>query len=185
MTTGLFTRIRSTRFASVRRLALICFGVAIGTFQLCGLAGLRINTTRSLPMGFYITSTDAAANLVEFCPAEPFASLAIERGYRDQGACRDGAAPLLKPVIAHPGDVVELSEQGLAVNGSLLGNTAPLKTDTKGRPLTAWAFGSYVVAPGTVWVASSHNPRSFDSRYLGPVPTSAIRDYVRPLLTAW
>ena len=181
--TGLFTRIRQTRFSSVRRLALIALSVAIGTFQLCGLAGLRINTTQSLPMGFYITGTEPHANLIEFCPAEPFASLAIERDYRDPGNCPDGAAPLLKPVVAHAGDVVEVSRKGIAVNGSLLRNTAALKTDTKGRPLTAWKFGQYVVAPGTVWVASSYNPRSFDSRYFGPIPVSAIRDHLRPLLT--
>ncbi len=181
--TGLFIRIRQTRFSSVRRLALIAFGVAIGTFQLCGVAGLRINTTQSLPMGFYITGTAPQANLIEFCPAEPFASLAIQRGYRDQGNCRDGAAPLLKPIVAHAGDIVELSWQGIAVNGSFLRNTAPLIIDTKGRPLTAWKLGRYVVAPGTVWVASSYNPRSFDSRYFGPIRVSAIRDHLRPLLT--
>lgn len=183
--TGLFNRVRQTRFSSVRRIVLIAFGVVIGTFQLCGLAGLRINTTQSLPMGFYITAAEPQANLVEFCPAEPFASFAIERGYREQGNCGDGAEPLLKPVVAQAHDVIDLSERGIAVNGSLLRNTAPLKADTKGRPLTAWKFGSYVVAPGTVWVASSYSPRSFDSRYLGPIPVSAIRDHVRPLLTAW
>jgi conjugative transfer signal peptidase TraF len=92
---------------------------------------------------------------------------------------------MLKPVVARAGDVVTVSEQGIGVNGRVLPNTAPLRTDTHGRPLTAWPFGRYVVAADTVWVASSYNPRSFDSRYIGPVPTSGIRDYVRPLLTAW
>lgn len=181
--TGLSTNIRQSRFWSARRLAVIALAVLIGTFQLCGLAGLRINTTQSLPIGFYITATDAQANLIEFCPAEPFASLALERGYRDPGNCRDGAAPLLKPVVAYPGDVVELSRSGIAVNRSLLRNTAPLESDTKGRPLIAWTFGRYVVAARTVWVASSYNRRSFDSRYFGPVPVSAIRHHVRPLFT--
>ena len=85
-------------------------------------------------------------NLVEFCPAEPFASLSIARGYRDPGACRDGAAPLLKPVVASAGDAVELSARGISVNGVLLPNTAPLSKDTKGpasrsvalRALLSW-----------------------------------------------
>ena len=93
--------------------------------------------------------------------------------------------PLLKPIVAKAGDVVDVSDHGIAVNGSLLRNSAPLRVDTKGRPLPAWGFGCYVVAPGTVWVASSYNPRSFDSRYFGPVPISAIRDYVHPLVTGW
>ena len=66
---------------------------------------------------------------------------------------------------------------------SLLPNTAPLSKDTKGRPLEAWPFGRYVVAPGTVWVASSYHPRSFDSRYFGPISTAAIRHRLKPFLT--
>jgi conjugative transfer signal peptidase TraF len=91
----------------------------------------------------------------------------------------------MKPIVARAGDVVTVSEQGIGVNGRLLPNTAPLRTDTHGRPLTPWPFGRYVVTADTVWVASSHNLRSFDSRYFGPVPTAGIRDYVRPLMTAW
>src|SRR5579863_8487672 len=165
----------SDRLRKVRRTVLVATGVAVATFQLSGSLGLRINTSPSLPMGLYITTADAGANLVEFCPAEPFATLSIVRGYRDPGTCRDGAAPLLKPIVAKSGDVVELSARGISVNGTLLSNTAPLSKDTKGRPLEAWPFGRYVVASETVWVASSYHPRSFDSRYFGPLSTGAIR----------
>jgi len=184
-TTGLFDRVRHTRAGALKRLALIATGVLIATFQLCGIIGLRINTSPSLPRGFYVTSSQPTATLVEFCPAEPFASLAILRGYRDSGACPDGAAPLMKPAVARSGDVVDISGQGIAVNGRLVPNTAPRTSDTLGRPLSQWPFGRYRVAPGTVWVASSYHPRSFDSRYFGPIPTIAIRDRLRPLLTTW
>jgi conjugative transfer signal peptidase TraF len=183
--TGLFGRIRSTRGTALRRLALIVFAVAFTMFQLCGLAGIRINASPSLPIGVYRTTRDPGDRLIEFCPAEPFASLAISRGYRDRGTCRDGATPLMKPVVARLGDTVDLSEQGIAVNGRLLPNTAPLRVDTHGRPLVPWPFGRYQVQPETVWVASSHHPRSFDSRYFGPIPVGSIRDHVRPVLTAW
>jgi conjugative transfer signal peptidase TraF len=182
MTAGLLDRLRNTRFAPIRRLSLIAIGVSVGTFQLFGFFGLRINTSPSLPI-LYVTTAGSAANLVEFCPAEPFAALAIIRGYRDSGICPDGAAPLLKPVVARPGDMVELSARGISVNGALLSNTAPLSKDTKGRPLKAWPFGRYVVASGTVWVASSYHPRSFDSRYFGPISTAAIRERLKGFLT--
>ena len=184
-TTGLFDRVRKTRVTAVRRLALIVFGVALATFQLCGLAGIRINASPSLPIGVYSTSTNPGDGLVEFCPAEPFAGLASSRGYRDRGTCPDGATPLMKPIVAQAGDMVDLSGQGIAVNGKLLPNTAPLRADTHGRPLVAWTFGRYQVQPNTVWVASSYHPRSFDSRYFGPIPVSSIRAHVRPILTAW
>jgi conjugative transfer signal peptidase TraF len=157
--------------------------VMLGTFLAFGFLGIRFNSSPSLPVGLYIVTTDEHANLVEFCPSEPFASLSIARGYRDQGVCADGAAPLLKPVVASAGDFVELSPTGISVNGRFLRNTAPLSKDSKGRQLQPWAFGRYTVARGTVWVASSYHPRSFDSRYFGPLPTSAIRHHLKPLFT--
>ncbi len=171
----------SVSLKSFGRVAVIGIGLCIATFQICGWLGVRINLSPSLPVGLYITS--AAGRLVEFCPSEPFASLSLLRGYRDRGVCADGGAPLLKPVVAAAGDEVAFSAAGLAVNGARIPNTAPLAIDTKGRQLKHGPFGRYKVAPGTIWVASAYNARSFDSRYFGPVPIAAIRDRVRPLVT--
>jgi conjugative transfer signal peptidase TraF len=157
--------------------------VFIGIFQICDCIGLRFNLSPSLPIGVYITTADTHASLVEFCPPEPFGALSIARGYRDAGTCRDGAAPLLKPVVASAGDGVVLSPLGIAVNGRLLPNTAPLPNDTKGRTLEAWPSGHYAVNGGSIWVASSYHPRSFDSRYFGAISTTIIRARLRPLLT--
>jgi conjugative transfer signal peptidase TraF len=159
--------------------------VLIGAFQVSGWLGIRINTSPSLPLGFYIATSDGTANLIEFCPAEPFADLAISRGYRDRGNCADDGAPLLKPIVAKQGDFVDLSRNGISVNGRLLPNTEPLARDTKGRALEHWVFGRYTVTEGNVWVGSSYNVRSFDSRYFGPIPISTIRERLRPLLTVW
>ena len=173
----------SDRLPKVRRAALVAIVVSIAVFQLFGFLGLRLNTSPSLPVGLYVVTTDGSTNLIEFCPAEPFAALSLIRGYRDAGSCQDGGAPLLKPIVAKAGDAVELSGRGISVNGLLLPNTAPLSKDTKGRPLTAWPFGWYSLTPGTVWVASSYHSRSFDSRYFGPVYTTAIRHRLKAFLT--
>jgi conjugative transfer signal peptidase TraF len=178
MTTGL-----SDRLPEIRRATLAAVVVSVAAFQLFGFLGLRINTSPSLPVGLYVVTSNSSANLIEFCPAEPFAALSLVRGYRDPGACLDGGAPLLKPVVAKACDVVELSGRGISVNGVLLANTAPLSKDTKGRPLEPWRFGCFRVAPGTVWVASSYHSRSFDSRYFGPVDTTAIRHRMKAFLT--
>lgn len=184
MTAGPLDSVTNTR-AGVPRIAMLTVGFLACTFEACILFGIRINTSPSLPIGLYHTTSDQKARLVEFCPIEPFGSLAIARGYRDRGVCADGAAPLLKPIVARPGDVITLSERGIEVNGKFLPNTAPLATDTKGRPLSPWRFGRYTVEPDDVWVASSYNRRSFDSRYFGPVRISSIRERLLPLLTAW
>src|SRR5437016_9851053 len=86
--------------------------------------GVRLNLTPSLPRGFYITSHSLSANLVEFCPQGAAASISLSRQYRTAGACPDGGAPLLKPAVAFPGDLVEVSANGIQVNGRLLPNSA-------------------------------------------------------------
>lgn len=182
MTLGLFARPGTSRFGVVRRIIALCLLILFGLFQMSGSLGLRINTSPSLPVGLYVTTSDTSSRLVEFCPPEPYARFAIVRSYREAGNCPDGAAPLLKPVIAEAGDVVEVSQHGLTVNGREVPNTAAVPTDTKGRPLNSWPFGRYKVRAGTVWVASSYHTRSFDSRYFGPIATSTIRDHVRPLV---
>ena len=80
--TGLLDRARSAHFAVLRRIGSVAVVVSVGTFQLCGLLGIRINTSPSLPVGLYLVTTEGNANLVEFCPAEPFAALSLIRGYR-------------------------------------------------------------------------------------------------------
>ncbi len=145
--------------------------------------GIRVNASSSLPIGLYIKTSARRANLVEFCPPEPFASFSKSRGYRPSGSCPDAAEPLMKPVVAAEGDIVEVTASGVAVNGRLLPNSSPRPVDSRNRPLRHWPFGKYRVGAGTVWVVSSFNQRSFDSRYFGPIPSVCIRSRLLPLLT--
>lgn len=145
--------------------------------------GLRLNTSYSLPMGLYLRTADLSAPFVEFCPEGRFAIESSERGYRTPGFCPDGAVPLLKPVVARPGDIVDVSRSGIAVNGLLLPQTAPIDQDRFGRKLEPWPAGRYSVGDAAVWVASSYNAGSYDSRYMGPIPTRLIRARLGPLWT--
>jgi conjugative transfer signal peptidase TraF len=163
------------------RVLLISVMAPLCAITLLALLGVRINTTNSLPQGIYLITRDEDASLVEFCPSGVFSALSSMRGYRPPGLCPDGRAPLLKPIIAHPGDTVVLSDEGLRVNGRLLPNTAPQRIDSAGRPLTAWPSGVYTVTPATIWVASTYHPNSFDSRYFGPISRGLIRHRLRPL----
>src|SRR6266446_7088465 len=162
-------QIQSHGGGTISLLVLAFGGGALALALAAAWAGLRYNDSPSMPTGLYVrASSESRSSLAVFCPAEPFARLSVERGYRSRGNCPDGAEPLAKAIAARPGDIVELSATGMALYSRLLPNTAPLVTDTAGRPLSHWPFGRYVVAPGTVWVASTYSPRSFDSRYFGP-----------------
>lgn len=170
-----------TARSGLRNVAIAVALITASAF-VAGFAGVRVNTSSSLPLGLYVRTSQSSAGLVEFCPSEPYASLSRERGYRVRGfTCPDNAVPLLKPVVAREGDVVRVSPDGIAVNGRLLPNTAPLPRDAANRPLQAWPSGIYRVRSGSVWVASTYSRGSYDSRYIGPVEEKSIRGRLRPL----
>ena len=183
MKAGLLAQLRNTDLSRAKQLGIVVTRILCPTLIVPALVGLRLNDSPSLPVGLYIVTSNPNATLVEFCPAEPYASLAIARGYRDQGNCPDGGAPLMKPIAARSGDTVELSARGVTVNGKALQNSGALSVDTDRRQLLHWPFGTYRVQAGYVWVISSYNRRSFDSRYFGPLSVSSIRDRVRPVFT--
>ena len=170
--------------------------VAIGGFLAAGLvlvaggyarsAGYRLNTTSSLPMGIWRTASVAhlaRGDVVTFCPpaTAPF-ELAHWRGYLAPGACPSGYEIMMKPVAALPGDTVTVSAAGIAVDGKPLPNSHLLARDYEGRPLKAVAPGTYTVPAGEMWVVSSFNARSYDSRYFGPVPIAAVHAQAHPIL---
>jgi conjugative transfer signal peptidase TraF len=173
-------------FKAHRRLhvAIVAAVTFAAPFLAISVSGIKINISPSLPLGLYRKTSDLHARLTEFCPAEPYARLAIERGYRSAGRCPDGGAPLMKSIVAIPGDVVDISPRGIIVNGILLPNTRQKVKDSKGRPMRAWPSGKYHVDAGFVWVVAAYNPWSYDSRYFGPIPIELIRSHLEPLITA-
>lgn len=141
--------------------------------------GVRINLTPSLPIGLYVAN--AKGSLVEFCPPGGAGEVSAVRGYRELGVCPDRHAPLLKPIVARGGDQVAIDAHGIRVNGAALPNTQAHSLDHRRRPLQAYRAGTYTVAPGTVWVASTWNDGSFDSRYFGPIRIESVRSTLTPL----
>ena len=166
------------RFSPAIVLVLALAVIYCALIGLCAGIGVRFNLSESLPGLLYMAGSDDSP-LIEFCLEGPFAALANTRGYRRPGICPDGAAPMIKPVVAREGDYVEVSPHGIKVNGILLPNTAPKLVDSHGQALVHFPFGTYFVPGGLIWVASEYNAFSFDSRYYGPLSTTCIRHHVR------
>ena len=168
---------------AVRATLLLCapFFLAYTAFR---LFGIRINLTSSLERGFYVVSRRPSATLVEFCPQGEAATVSLERGYRTPGGtCPDGGSPLLKPIAAVGGDRVEVTANGIRVNGKVISNSGAHLRDHRGRQLDPWPNGEYIVPAGMVWVISDFNSWSFDSRYFGPIPCALVQHRLRPLWT--
>jgi conjugative transfer signal peptidase TraF len=150
--------------------------------------GVVFNYTHSAPFGLYREITDAAhiahepAPYVFFCPDVRWPAMKGQPNYRTpMRTCPDGFAPLIKPVIAWPGDTVDVSPGGISVNGQRLAHTATMDRDSSGRQIQPYPAGRYVVQGSQLWVVSSYSPRSFDSRYFGPIPLKSVRSWIRPL----
>jgi conjugative transfer signal peptidase TraF len=149
-------------------------------------AGLRVNESPSLPIGIWRVSPLnrelQKGDIVSFCPPDtpPFRE-ARGRGYVDGGLCEGGYEPLLKPIAAIEGDRVTRTDQGISINGRLIANSKSLGRDGSGRTLSSPGANNVIVATDEVWVVSSYNPLSFDSRYFGPVQISSIEGLARPL----
>jgi conjugative transfer signal peptidase TraF len=169
---------------------VIAVPVALAGLTISALAfGIKINTTTSMPRGLYMETTAPAGtalhrgDVVVACVEwQPKAQI---EPYISAGVCQDTKLePVLKPVAAIPGDVIDFIPQGIVVNGILLPHSARLNSDSTGailpNPLRA-DEQSVVVPHGYVWLIAP-NDKSLDSRYLGPFRTSAIISVATPLI---
>lgn len=153
----------------------------------CALAGLRLNLSGSMPVGLYLIVRDppVRGSIILVCLPPNVAQLAVTRGYIPRGgSCPRGAIPVGKPLLAIPGDTVEVTAAGLVLNGALIHHSRALEVDRMGRTLPRPAFGRRTVGIDELWLVSSVSPNSFDSRYFGPIARRNLRSHVRPLWTA-
>ena len=164
------------------RIAISTCAAFATVFVLGAIVGLRLNiASNSLPPGLYRIAPRGKGSDLLICPTGIAESISISRGYRPKGAgCGDGYAPLLKPISARSGDIVTVSNAGVSINGRQLPNSKQYARDALGRPLPQVPTGPYPVLPGTVWLISSYNRFSFDSRYFGPIPLDEKVRYANP-----
>jgi conjugative transfer signal peptidase TraF len=175
-----------------RKLAFAAWFVAAGLWalgQLAGLTGLRLNETPSVPTGLWrVLALDGSVKrgqIVSICPPPaPVFAEAHTRGYLAKGRCPGGLQPMLKPVAAIGGDVVQKTPQGVTVNGALVPHSLALAADSQGRPLPVFGPGPAVIGRNEIFLLSGMNERSFDSRYFGPLPASMVEGIAIPVWTA-
>ena len=152
----------------------------------CYAAGARINTTKSIPVGLYWTSSAPVEKgaYVLFCPPQlGVFDDAKERGYIGAGFCQGGYGYMMKRVLAAKDDAVAVADDGVRVNGELLPLSAPIKADKAGRPLPRYQSNSYSLGNSEVLLMSDVSATSFDGRYFGPINRSQIKTVIRPVIT--
>lgn len=159
--------------------------VALGAIAL--VIGLRFNLTPSMPTGIYVLEPaeekPQRGDMVTFCleSDNPFTALARERDYIGTGTCPSGLKPLLKVLAGLPGDLVEVSPDGIALNGSFLSGSARPDCDSQGRPVPPTLLKDGPIPEGLALVVSQQHSGSIDSRHFGLVPYDSLQK-VSPVL---
>jgi conjugative transfer signal peptidase TraF len=180
---------RRGRLGASAKIGRAVLPVALST-GLTGAAALglsfavRLNVSPSAPIGFYrsIDRPLERNRLVVACVPPWVAPLAWERGYLGRGSCPGHVQPVLKRLTGLPGDVVEVGQEAVTVNGVRVADSATAAHDSRGRPLPHAPWGRIVLGPGEVWLLGTDAARSWDSRYFGAVSLDHVQA-VSPVLT--
>ena len=166
--------------------AALAVAVIAGIAVACGFSGARINTTKSIPVGLYWTSSAPIEKgaYVMFCP--PRVGVfddAKERGYIGAGFCPGGYGYMMKRVLAAKDEAVSIDDDGVRVNGSLLPLSVPIRADGAGRALPRYPAKAFTVGSAELLLMSDVSGTSFDGRYFGPINRSQIATVLRPVIT--
>ena len=156
-------------------------GIFVGLFTLVALLDpiprLIWNASASAPIGLYTVrpvERPQRGDLVAVVPPERLAVFLAARGYLPEGV------PLLKHVVALPGQLVCRSGDRVTVDGRVL--AIARERDSLGRPLPAWQ-GCRRLAGDELFLANPQVPDSMDGRYFGPLPARTLLGRASPLWT--
>lgn len=160
-------------------LAVAVLGAALVAAPVLSGHGARVvwNVSESVPIGLYRLEPSGRAevgDLVAVVPPEPLAALLAERGYLPRNV------PLLKRVLALPGTTVCRIGATVIVYGHAYGEAR--ERDAQGRALPYWQ-SCRRIAEDEVFLMNWDAPDSFDGRYFGPLPASAITARAIPIWT--
>lgn len=153
---------------------------------LLSLAGIKVNTTKSIPVGFYwaINKSAEKGDYVMFCPPKNgIFDEAKERGYIGAGQCSGGYGYMMKRILAAKKDVVSVSNEGVTINHHLLSLSLPAKSDNLERLMPAYRVNNLNLADDEVLLMSDVSATSFDARYFGPIKQSQIKTVIVPFIT--
>ena len=135
------------------------------------------NASASVPIGLYAIHPTGALHVAELVVVQPPAALA---SFLDKRRYLAKGVPMLKRVLALPGQKVCRADRTITVDGVTMGEALDL--DRMGRLLPNWA-GCQVIARDEVFLMNWQSAASLDGRYFGPLPVSTITGRADPLWT--
>lgn len=179
------------KFQLKSKAPLVVVAVVVVAFLVSWFSGysVAVNSSKSMPRGLYLVGPlqeVERGQVVALCISNASAAAIYKaRDYLGPSSrCAVGLPPVLKPLVAMPGDLVEISAAGTSVNGQLLPNSRVFDTDSDGRPIEHLPVGwSKRLAAGEYFALANVIERSLDSRYYGTVHRVDLQGRARPLFT--
>ncbi len=165
------------RFAWTVAASVCALGTTVSAF-FHPLPRLIWNASNSVPIGLYaVLPVDAphTGELVVVRPPDALAQFLADRHYLPKGV------PMLKRVLALPGQIVCRDDHTITVGGIAVGDA--LDHDTEGRPLPEWR-GCECIPEGQIFLMNRRSENSLDGRYFGTLPTTSVIGRAHPLWTA-
>jgi conjugative transfer signal peptidase TraF len=165
-----------TRFGWIIATYVAAFGATTSAF-LHPLPKLIWNASASVPIGLYAVHPAGKLDITELVVVRPPHALAqflAGRRYLPDGV------PMLKRVLALPGQTVCRNDRTITVDGITIGDA--LDRDTRGRPLPIWT-GCQRVPENRVFLMNWQSKDSFDGRYFGLLPRTTIVGRADPVWT--
>jgi conjugative transfer signal peptidase TraF len=160
------------------RIMAVAFGMALLFYFQILEPPVYINTSHSMPIGFYLVVPFGEIkknDCVVIAMPEQVKPLIAGRKWSS-----NEDIPLVKKAVGLPGDEFTITDSEITVNGQYIGPVSLM--DSEGLPLPK-IRGSYRIEEGMFLPISDYSTSSFDGRYFGTVPLSAIKKKVIPLLT--
>jgi conjugative transfer signal peptidase TraF len=178
----------SRRFERLLGYVLFSCAVSYGAWIIAvNFFGLRVNVEPSMPIGAYqiVPGPVARGDTVGACLPPPLAHYAVSHHILGAGgSCPAGVMPVVKAVAAVGGDVVDVTDALVRVNGHPWPDSAIRRFSCYGQRVDMrLPSGRYVIAPDSLFLMGE-NPCSWDARYwpIGSVSRATVARW-KPLLT--
>lgn len=151
---------------------ILCICGVFGTAYYCS-QNLLINPSNSIETGIYrnaLINDFSKGNYVSYKPSSKFQKY-IEANYNLKKKAKE--VTVLKKIVAIEGDIVEVKDYNIYINGEKMGKIVKLKG------LTENLANSRKVLSKDEFFLMGETPDSFDSRYFGTVKRNEIISEVK------
>lgn len=140
---------------------------------------LTHNITPSLPLGYYLTFPwEINRGTYIIClddSKKEYLEVMAQLGLQPNNQCKNGYLSIMKTIVGIPGDLVEITENGVSINSVIIPNSKAMKKYHSLSLLPIESGYQHTLSHDEYWVQGSIR-NSYDSRYFGVITKDEIKN---------